>query len=70
MGQLHHLLQVDIAVSNNLKQMQVPGSQKLQVDTELVGKMTSPSNTKYCKWILNYLKNYKYPQTPNIASGS
>ena len=39
-----------------------PGSQQLQVDTELVGKMTSPSNTKYCKWILNYLKNYKYPK--------
>ena len=52
---------MDIAVRNNLKQMQVPGSQKLQVDTDLVGKMISPPNTKYCKWILSYLEKLQVP---------
>ena len=66
MGQLHHLLQVDIAVKTIASPLEF---QMLQVDTELVGKITSPRNTRYCKWILNYLEKSQVPQTPNIASG-
>ena len=63
MGQLHHLLQVDIAVRNNLKQMQVPWKSKYckWILNELE-KLQVPETPDIASGYCTSWKNYESPK--------